>query len=83
MILFYEMIHTWTHLFIPAIVFAFAALGFNAVAMAHHSASELPVILQVHPRLPRLVVFLVLAGLAFLVGRIAFYLWKPRLGFDD
>jgi len=84
-ILFYEMVHTWTHLFIPAIVFAFVALGFLIVAMAHHSLSELINFSIERPqlRVPRLAYPLGFSIIAFIVGIIAFRLWKPRLGFDD
>jgi hypothetical protein len=80
--LFYEMVHTWTHFFIPAIVSAFTALGFMVVAMADNSTTEVSGILHIQADW-RLIILLGLALLAFIVGLIAFYLWKPRLGFDD
>lgn len=82
LILFYEMVHTWTHFFIPAIVSAFAALGLLVVAMADKSITEVsavePIPIQWIPA-----TLLGIAVLAFAIGFIVFYLWKPRLGFDD
>lgn len=82
LILFYEMVHTWTHFFIPAIVSAFAALGLLVVAMADKSITEVsavePIPIQWIPA-----TLLGIALLAFAIGFIVFYLWKPRLGFDD
>jgi hypothetical protein len=85
LILFYEMVHTWTHFFVPAILSAFSAVGLVVIAAAHNSVSEVSGILHTQPhfRLPRLVILLGLAVLAFAIGILAFYLWKPRLGFDD
>jgi len=80
--LFYEMVHTWTHFFIPAIVCAFTALGLMVAAMADNSTTEVSGILHIQAEW-RLLILLGLALLAFIVGLIAFYLWKPRLGFDD
>ncbi len=80
--LFYEMVHTWTHFFIPAIVSAFTALGLMVVAMADNSTTEVSGILHIQAEW-RLLILLGLALLAFIVGLITFYLWKPRLGFDD
>ncbi|MDX6304507.1 MAG: hypothetical protein QOI77_1476 [Blastocatellia bacterium] len=80
--LFYEMVHTWTHFFIPAIVSAFTALGLMVVAMADNSTTEVSGILHIQAEW-RLLILLGLALLAFIIGLIAFYFWKPRLGFDD
>lgn len=86
LLLFYEMIHIWTHFFIPAIVSAFASLALLTVAMAHNSLSELGAFfpgLPVALRVRRLIVLALVAALTFIVGLVAHYLWKPRLGFDD
>lgn len=85
-ILFYEMVHIWTHLFIPAIVSAFAAVGLVVIAQAHDSISLQPEVWWLFPEAGQgLLVFalFVVALVAFFVGIMAFYLWKPRLGFDD
>ena len=75
-VLFYEMVHIWNRLFIPAICCAFAALGFLMMALAHNGIPWLS------PKL-RLALVFGLAVLAFSVGMVAFRRWKPRLGFDD
>ncbi|MDX6288726.1 MAG: hypothetical protein QOH42_525 [Blastocatellia bacterium] len=82
LILFYEMVHTWTHFFIPAIVSAFAALGLLVVAMADNSITEVSAVVPIPIQwIPATLVGIAL--LAFVIGFIVFYLWKPRLGFDD
>jgi hypothetical protein len=82
LILFYEMVHTWTHFFIPAIVSAFTALGLLVVAMADKSSREVSAVEPVPIKwIPG--TLLGIALLAFVIGFIVYYLWKPRLGFDD
>jgi hypothetical protein len=83
-ILFYEMVHIWTHLFRPAIVSAFVAVGLVVAARAHNSLTvrafcKTPHIMQKHP----LLTFLFLASFAFVLGLLAFFRFKPNLGFDD
>ena len=82
LMLFYEMVHTWTHFFIPAIVSAFTALGLLVVAMADKSSREVSAVEPVPIKwIPG--TLLGIALLAFVIGFIVYYLWKPRLGFDD
>jgi len=83
-ILFYEMVHVWTRLFIPAILSAFLAVALTVAARAHNSLT-VPAfyytwwLMKDHP----LITFLVFAFFAFFVGFIAFQRFKPSLGFDD
>jgi phosphohistidine phosphatase SixA len=83
-ILFYEMVHVWTRLFIPAILSAFLAVALTVAARAHNSLT-VPAfyytwwLMKDHP----LITFLVFAFFAFFVGFLAFQRFKPSLGFDD
>lgn len=82
MLLFYEMVHIWKYFFYPAIGSAFAGLGLVLVAMADNSATQVSGVLHMQANW-RLVILLALALFAFVIGLVAYYLWKPRLGFDD
>ena len=84
MILYYEMVHIWTHLFIPAIVSAFVAVGLIVAARAHNSLTvppfaSTPELIKLHPLLS----LIGLAAIALAIGWLAYDRWKPRLGFDD
>jgi phosphohistidine phosphatase SixA len=84
-ILYYEMMHIWKAFFLPAIVFAFAAIGFFVVALASRSRSLLPKSLILFDAGWGLLVTLsVIVGLAFLIPNLLFYeRKKPRLGSED
>jgi hypothetical protein len=83
-ILFYEMVHIWTHLFVPAILSAFIAVGLVVAARARNSLTGTPFDwirdpIKTYP----LITLLSLVMLAFLLGVLAFRRFKPNLGFDD
>ena len=84
-VLYYEMVHIWTHLFIPAITTAFLSLGLQATMLARAAVSKAAVgtPLEALGSCGQLIVLLVLVGLAFLVPVWLFNRWKPRLGFSD
>lgn len=78
LVLYYEMVHVWTRLFLPAAIFAVSAVLLFLVALAHQSLRESFV--------TELRGYVVLAGAAlFAVGLPCLYYRRrrPRLGSED
>jgi hypothetical protein len=78
-VLFYEMMHIWKVFFLPAVGFAFAAIGLFVVALAVRDGS----FASFFSWWERLFTFLAIAILAFLIPASFYQEKRPRLGSED
>jgi phosphohistidine phosphatase SixA len=77
LVMFYEMIHTWNCLFLPALACAVASLGLLVAMLAYRHY----VFSGIETTLAPLLIGATLVGL--LVSLVVYEMHKPRLGFDD
>ena len=76
-ILYMEMVHAWTYLFMPALVLAYISLStFMSVIICEN-------LMKICYPCNAWIVVAILAGIAYLLFYIFYKRWTPKLGFED